>query len=334
MRTTLGECRSKAAGRLAASAALVTLFTACDGPSSALDPAGKSAERIATLFWWMTGGALLVWLVVTGLVIYAVWFNAAGKTLAAAKRLVTFGGVYAPLALLTVLLTFGLGMLPAELAPAPEGSLTVDVTGEQWWWRVHYRTPDGGTVALANELHVAVGQPTQLHLQSADVIHSFWVPALGGKVDMIPGRTTHLTLEPTREGVFHGVCAEYCGASHALMAFRVVVSPPAELQRWLSAQARPAAPSDSRGAALFLSSGCGACHTVRGTAADGVVGPDLTHVGSRLTLAAGTLPNQLSAAHRWLAKPSEAKPLATMPSFGALPPADLDALARYLGGLE
>ena len=317
---------------------LLLLPAACAGPSSALDPAGRGAERIATLFWWMTGGALAVWLAVTVLTVYAVWFHRGGTPLPSARRLIVIGGAVIPLGLLTVLLVFGLGMLPAELAPAPAGSLAVSVVGEQWWWRVRYSGPDGGAVELANELHLPLGEPVQLTLRSADVIHSFWVPALGGKVDMIPGRTTRLTLEPTRAGEFHGVCAEYCGASHALMAFDVVVERPEKVQQWLAQQQQPArAPAEplaERGAKLFLSTGCGACHTVRGTAATGVVGPDLTHVGSRRTLAAGALPNHPDAYHRWVAKPAALKPLATMPAFGALADEELRALSRYLESLQ
>ncbi|MBL8949733.1 MAG: cytochrome c oxidase subunit II, partial [Myxococcaceae bacterium] len=232
--------------------------------SSALEPAGESAERIATLFWWMTGGTVVIWGAVTALVVYAVWFNRTGFSPESVRRLILIGGVALPLLFLSVLLVFGLRQVPLELARAPEGSPVIDVAGEQWWWRVRYAGSDGGTAfELANELHLTVGEPVQLNLTSPDVIHSFWVPSLAGKVDMIPGRTTHLQLNPTRAGVFHGVCAEYCGASHALMAFRVVVEGRGETRAWREAEARDAATPEpgtpaARGADLFLSTGCGA----------------------------------------------------------------------------
>jgi cytochrome c oxidase subunit 2 len=182
------------------------------------------------------------------------------------------------------------------------------------------------------------GEPVLLELASDNVIHSFWIPALGGKTDMIPGRRTRLVLEPTEAGVYRGVCAEFCGASHALMAFRVVVEERPEFDAWLARQAAPAAaPSDdvaAAGAEAFLSNGCGACHTVRGTPAVGKVGPDLTHVGSRLSLGAGTLPNDAAAFRHWIALTDEIKPSVHMPAFGMLPSADIRALAAYLEALQ
>jgi cytochrome c oxidase subunit 2 len=333
MQNTLTLCRRAAGATLGALA-----LTGCAGPSSALDPAGRGAERIASLFWWMTGGVLAVWLVVVGITLYATYLSPGGASMGAARRLVIAGGVVVPTVLLTVLLAYGLALIPPLLAAPPPGRLTIAITGEQWWWRVRYLAPDGAPVDLANELHLAVGEPVELRLDSHDVIHSLWIPALAGKMDMIPGRTTRLTLEPTRAGVFHGLCAEYCGASHAFMAFTVVVSEPEEFRRWLAQQAEPAAPpADStakRGQELFLADGCGACHSVRGTPANGVVGPDLTHVGSRRTIGAGRLPNEIDAVHQWLARPGELKPSVTMPAFGMLPEDDLRGLAAYLRGLK
>lgn len=314
------------------------LLAGCAGPASTLDPAGRGAEKIAVLFWWMTGGGLVVWLAVTGIALYAMYLAPGGTSIASARRLVILGGAVVPAILLTALLAWGLALIPPLLAPPPPGSLTIAVTGEQWWWRVRYAGPDGTAVDLANELHLPVGEPIELRLNSPDVIHSLWIPALAGKVDMIPGRTTRLTLEPTRVGVFSGICAEFCGASHAYMSFPVVVHEPAEFRRWLARQARPAAPSEDptakKGGELFLANGCGACHSVRGTAAKGVVGPDLTHFGSRRTIGAGRLPNELDPVHRWLAHTNKLKPGVTMPAFDMLPEQDLRALATYLKGLE
>jgi cytochrome c oxidase subunit 2 len=243
-----------------------------------------------------------------------------------------------PTVLLTVLLVYGLAMIPPAVARAPEGSLTVAVTGEQWWWRVRYLKPDGSIVTLANEIRLPVGEPVQFRLDSDNVIHSFWIPSLAGKMDMIPGRVTWLTVRPTATGTFRGACAEYCGASHALMAFYVEVMERDGFTRWLDAQAAPAAAPASaaaqRGEALFDASGCGACHTIRGTGSRGVIGPDLTHVGSRLSVGAGILPTDPDALRRWIAATDRLKPGVHMPAFGMLPDPDLQALAAYVDGLR
>lgn len=304
----------------------------------ALDPAGREAARIAELFWWMTGGSGVVWLVVVALVVHATYVRRAPVERTRSRRLVVIGGVIVPIAVLTALLVYGLAMLPPLLAAAPEGALRVHVVGEQWWWRVTYAGPGGEPVELANELWLPVGRPAELRLETRDVIHSLWIPALAGKMDMIPGRRTRLLLHPTRTGTFRGVCAEYCGASHAWMLFTVRVVEEVELARWLDGQARPAAepaePLAARGRDLFLANGCGACHTVRGTVAAGRVGPDLTHVGGRHTLAAGRLANEADALRSWIARPGALKPGARMPHFGMLPPEDLVPLAAWLEALR
>ena len=278
----------------------------CDGPQSALDPAGRAAEQIARLFWVMAGGAAAVWLVVAALAVYAVRGAKTAKEERLAKFLIIGGGAVVPTVILAVVLVYGLAMMPGLLARAPEGSLKVAVTGEQWWWRVRYQPPDGGEVVLANEIRLPVDTTVEFHLDSPDVIHSFWIPALGGKMDRIPGRKTRLVLEPMRAGIYRGVCAEYCGTAHALMAFSVVVMEKEDFARWLdnsgSPRRKPAELVTVRGRDFFFSNGCSACHAVRGTPADGVVGPDLTHVGSRLTIGAGILPNEPEAFLPWLGR--------------------------------
>lgn len=310
----------------------------CAGPQSALDPAGRDAERLANLFWGMTAGAAAIWVLVIGLTVYASRFARHPHDARGAKLLIVGGGVVFPTIVLAGLLVYGLAILPALLAPAPEGSLKVLVTGQQWWWRVRYFPRGESPVDLANEIRLPLGEPAEFLLESPDVIHSFWIPPLGGKVDMIPGRRTRLRLEASKLGTFRGVCAEYCGTSHALMMFPVVVETPEAFQGWLARQARPAVlPSDpvaAKGLQVFLSSGCGACHTIRGTAADGIVGPDLTHVGSRLSVGAGVLPIGVEALRRFIARTDELKPAVHMPAFGMLPAPDLNALAVYLKGLE
>lgn len=309
------------------------------GPQSALEPAGRGAEQIANLFWGMTAGAVTIWLLVMGLAGLAAARKRRPWSLHAARRLIVIGGIVVPTVLLTGLLAYGLALLPTLLAPAGDDAQRVVVTAEQYWWRVRQQRPKGAAIDTANEIHLAAGTPVEFRLDSPDVIHSFWIPALGGKIDAIPGRHTRLTLEPTRAGVFEGVCAEYCGASHAWMSFVVVVhEDEAALTRWLAEQAEPARPPEdpvaARGQQLFLANGCGACHTVRGSAADGVVGPDLTHVGSRRSLAAGMLANDTNDFRAWIARTSELKPDVHMPAFGMLPDDDLQALAAYLKGLQ
>ena len=316
-----------------------TLFAvACDGPQSTLTPAGTDAEDITQVFAWMAGGAALIWVVVVGLAVYALrWPRQHSDR--AARLLILGGGVAFPTIVLTVLLSYGLALMPRVLELGPPGGVRIAVYGEQWWWRVQYLRSDGTTVPSANEIRLPRGARTNLELHSADVIHSFWIPSLAGKMDMIPGRITRLAVEPTRTGTFRGQCAEYCGASHALMAFDAIVMEPDAFEAWLDAQAAPASPTPSAplmqtGRQLFERVGCGACHTVRGTGADGMVGPDLTHVGSRRTIAAGTLPNNRGTFFRWVMDVDRVKPGAHMPAFRMLPSENLRALAAYLESLQ
>lgn len=301
---------------------------------STLQPAGRDAIEIARLFWIMAAGAAIVWLLVTVLALHSLrqrrslWSERAGNWLIAA------GGVIIPVVLLGALLLFGMPALRNQLAASPGGgNLRVHVIGEQWWWRVRYERAGAAPIELANELRLPRGQSAEVILTSADVIHSFWIPSLAGKVDMLPGRTTRLTLEPHTNGIFRGVCAEYCGESHARMAFAVEVMEPSAFDTWLGVQARPADPNAS-GAKVFETSGCGACHAVRGTGANATIGPDLTHVGSRLTLAGGTMPNTAEHLARWITRPHLIKPGALMPPFAGLPAEDVRSLVAFLQGLR
>lgn len=332
-----GWARSATAASLAS---IAVALAGCSGAQSTLDPAGTGAERIATLFWIMAGGAAVVWLAVVGIALYAGLLRPHRHRRGTARWLILGGGVIVPTVTLAALLLYGLVLMPQlRGAETAADGPRIAVSGEQWWWRVRYLGADGAAdVTTANEIRLPVGETAEFRLSSPDVIHSFWVPALGGKLDMIPGRVTTLRLTPTRTGVFGGACAEYCGASHAKMRFVVVVMRREAFDRWLVAQAAPAAaPATARaraGQRAFLANGCGACHAVRGTPAAGRVGPDLTHVGSRLSLAAGTLPNDVAAFRRWIAHTHAIKPEAGMPPFGMLPEAQLDAIAAYLEGLR
>ena len=304
---------------------------------SALEPAGREAEQLAQLFIWMGAGSVVIWLAV---LVLALW---APRTKALASRrganvLIIGGGVIFPLIVLTSLLLLGLPSLRDLLTPAASNALAIEISGNQWWWRVRYLREGQPPVELANELRLPVGRRVNTVLRSSDVIHSFWVPALTGKMDMIPGRVNHIALEPTRTGRFRGACAEFCGTSHARMNLIVVVTEPAEFDAWLNAQAQPATESfdgaGQEGERRFFARGCNTCHAVRGTVARGVVGPDLTHVGSRETIAAGVLPAQPEHFARWIANTERIKPDAHMPAFVDLSDDELAALSAYLTQLK
>ena len=254
-------------------------------------------------------------------------------------RWMVAGGIAIPTLILTVLLFYTLATLGA-LSPDREDDapLTVEVTGYQWWWSVRYIGDDETHMAItANEVRIPVGQRVRILLRSEDVIHSFWVPGLQGKADMIPGRTNVTWLEADAPGTWRGQCAEYCGMQHAKMALVVVAQPPDEFAGWLDLQRQPApTPADSAGLAdreTFLQSGCALCHTVRGTLAHGSAGPDLTHLAGRLTLAAGELPNTAGHLYGWIANPQALKPGTKMPAV-PLETAEMHAIVRYLQTLR
>lgn len=319
--------------------ASAALLSGCAGVQSALSPAGSEAGEVHMLFWVSTGLGAVVTLLVAVLVALALWGPADWRARLGGEWLVIGGGIVFPVVVLTLLLGYGLFVLQAGASRAREAEGPgVTVVGKRWWWEVVYTGPGGGPVVSANELRLPVGRAVALRLESDDVIHSFWAPRLAGKLDMIPGRTNVLTLRATEPGISRGQCAEYCGGPHALMAFHVVAMPPEEYDAWLAREAAPArAPATAvqrRGERLFMESGCGACHAVRGTAAVGTIGPDLTHVGSRLSLAAATLPNDEAAFARWIEDNQHVKPQNLMPPYRLFTPGELASLAAYLDGLE
>jgi cytochrome c oxidase subunit II len=304
---------------------------------STLIPAGREAALIAGLFMWMAIGGLLIWAAVMLIAWYAPR-AAEGENPRIQTALILGGGVVFPVIVLLVLMTAGLRELPEILAPAQDKSLALEITGSQWWWRVKYLRPGREPIELANEIRLPVGRRIDATLKSLDVNHSFWVPSIAGKLDMIPGRVNRLSLEPTRVGTYRGACAEFCGTSHARMNLIAVVMEPAAFNDWIEAQSRPAgAPSDpiaQRGQAAFREHGCSTCHTIRGTDALGVDGPDLTHVGGRETLAAGLLPTGPEEFRRWISSTELLKPGARMPAFSKLPDETLHSLAAYLAQLQ
>ncbi|MDR6955551.1 cytochrome c oxidase subunit 2 [Ancylobacter sp. 3268] len=306
------------------------LLGACSGPQSALDPAGREAAEVAILFWVMLAGAAAIWLVVIAAALFGSRWQKQPISERGGLRIILWGGAVFPTLVLALLLAYGLRLMPVLRAGEP--ALTVHVSGEQYWWRVSYTGPDGERIETANELRLPAGRPTEVFLDSADIIHSFWIPALAGKLDMIPGRTNRLVLNPDRIGTYRGVCAEFCGRSHTYMAFPVVVMAPSEFQAWLAREAAPATSTTDDG--TFLANGCGGCHTVRGTAAAGSIGPDLTHFADRLSLGAGMLANTPENRRRFIAEAGTLKPGIRMPSFSMLAPAELDAIGAYLGSLR
>jgi len=224
-------------------------------------------------------------------------------------------------------------------ATSADQPLTIHVVGKQWWWEVRYEQPGGNDrIVLANEIRIPVDRPVELVLSTTDVIHSFWVPSLAGKVDMIPGRTTRLRVQTSEQGQFRGICAEYCGGQHALMAIVVVTQSASDFATWLARQAQPAAiPTDTTlrtGYDAFFSANCQTCHAIRGTPANGTDGPDLTHVGGRVTLAAGILDNHIGTMAGWIAGAQDIKPGNKMPSDPVLNGEQLRALSAWLGSLE
>ena len=222
----------------------------------------------------------------------------------------------------------------ATQAEAPANALTIDVVGYQWWWEFRYPNAGGDTVVTANEVHVPVGRPVHLRITSRDVLHSFWVPQMGGKRDLIPNRVNHIVFTPQEAGVYLGQCAEFCGASHALMKMRLIAHEPAEFERWLAHEAAPAVePADSavlRGKQLVTGGVCAGCHTVDGTNARfGKTAPNLTHLASRSTIAGGILENNAENLRLWIENPPAVKPGALMPPQ-TVSDADLKYVVAYL----
>lgn len=249
-------------------------------------------------------------------------------------RLVLWLGAIVPTILLFTLLVSSLPLM--RPAPVRASDLRIKVEGEQFWWRVIYQPPGAPPVVTANEIRLPVGRTTVFELAGGDVIHSFWIPGLAGKMDMIPGRINTLVTRPTKAGRFRGACTEFCGLSHALMAFDVIAMEPAAFDAWLADQRRPAvaAAAPGAGARLFADYGCAGCHAIRGEEPASPIGPDLTHFGSRPTLAAGILPMTTANIAGFIRDPGRTKPGVRMPAFPHMSQSDAVQIARYLEGLK
>lgn len=316
---------------------LLTTVAGCgaDSPST-LSPSGPKAGFVTWAWWLLFAVAAFVCVVVIAMAVLAVVFRRRAKKVhqGEAKKFVMVFGVVLPALVLSATFALSVSGLAENAEPPSPTRLTIEVTGHQWWWEVHY----AGTEAVtANEIHVPVGTPVRLRLQTADVIHSFWVPELNRKIDLIPGRTNRVLLDATRTGWFRGQCSEFCGLQHAHMAVYVVVQPKAQFRAWLADQAKdaraPATALERRGRTAFLQEACSACHQIRGTSAHALVGPDLTHLATRRTIAAATLPNSKGYLTGWILDPQHSKPGARMPALD-LSGSQVQSIVAYLESLR
>jgi len=303
-------------------------------PPPILDPAGPYASSVTLLSWILFAMGAAVLSIVLIAVFIALFGRPSLQAKLGGKGVIWVGGIAFPVVVLSILLVYGLSLTRHLSDPVEGNEMRVRITGEMWWWRVAYLDKEGRSfIHDANELHIPTGRPVVLELESADVIHSFWVPRLSGKLDMIPGRRNLMKIQADVPGTFGGQCAEYCGGPHALMGFKVVAHEPAQFARLIAARreretASTAIPND--GARLFETSGCSACHRIAGTGANGVAGPDLTHVGSRGTLGAGILPNNRGTMMGWIGNSQAIKPNNRMPPYTVLTSDQLTQLAIYL----
>jgi cytochrome c oxidase subunit 2 len=323
--------------RVAALALLVPLLAGCGRTQDVLAPRSHASKDIASLFWWMMGGAWIGLGLVVAILVWA-WRRrasdpAGGKP--GEKRAVTVVvvmGIVVPIVVMAaIFIVSDLFVIGTTEAPAAGSTrLTVDVIGHQWWWEIRY---PGTTAVTANELHIPAKTPVRIVVSSADVIHSFWVPQLNRTIDAIPGHPNQIELYADRVGRFRGECEEFCGLQHAHMAFIVFADPPAAFRRWLARESKPAAASSSAGEQVFLDGPCQSCHTIRGTDAQGDVGPDLTHVASRTTLGALTVRNTRMDLREWILDSQHAKPGNDMPDVHLAGP-QLNELVDYLEGLK
>jgi cytochrome c oxidase subunit 2 len=306
---------------------------------SALAPAGPTAAHLQGLLWIFVGICGVIWLLVVLTAAVAVLRRAKADLPSREGRAHVMVSVAVAL---TVVVITGFTIVSyaatRRLSPDAANALVIQVRGYQWWWQVIYSDPQPSrSFITANEIHIPVGQPVRIELSADDVIHSFWVPNLGGKLDLIPGRENTLTFKADRAGIYRGQCAEFCGLQHAHMAIIVIAEPRDAFDAWRAAQVAEAHAPDTdeerRGLEVLASQACGGCHTVRGTDAAGTLGPDLTHVGGRKTIAAGALPTTRGAIAAWIADPQTIKPGNNMPLV-PLSADDLQAVAAYLATLK
>ncbi len=319
----------------------------CEHTQSSLYANGPAAARIARVSWLM----LILFLAITAImwILIAVAVSRHRGTLeehapvdiGGGQGWVAWGGLVFPLIVLTILFVLGLKLLASfPMHEGPHHKVTADITiiGHQWWWEVHYMGQPAQQFTTANEIHIPVGRPVNIELRSVDVIHSFWVPSLHGKVDLVPDHPNFINIQADHEGSFPGTCAEYCGAQHAHMRLLVVAQQPEDYQAWVQQQLKPAsepAGEDAkRGEQIFLAGPCSLCHQVRGTLAGGRVAPDLTHIGSRRNIAANSYANNDANLEAWVTHAQSLKPAVAMPNLTQFNGQQLRDLVAYLRQLQ
>jgi len=315
-----------------------TVLVSCSRHSpSIVDPKGTEAHKIAGVWWLMCGLAAGVYVVVAGFILVAS-FRGRGTVQGRPSRLgdshfIWIGGIIVPAVILLVLAATTVNA-SNNLRTAEKNPLRIEVVGKRWWWAVSY--PDQH-FTTANEVHIPAGRPIEIGLDSDNVIHSFWVPQLGGKLDLIPGQHNVWRMKASKAGTYRGECAEYCGLQHARMNFVVIAQTPASFDTWALQHERPpsepAGQLEANGQQVFMRSPCAGCHTIRGTPAGGTIGPDLTDVGGRRTLGANTIPNTPGYMAGWIVDSQSIKPGNLMPPM-ALDPKDLQAVLAYLRSLK
>jgi cytochrome c oxidase subunit 2 len=310
-----------------------------------LDPQGPFSNTVTTLAWVLMALMALIFVLVCAAMWVALFGSDGLRARLGGERVVRWFGLVVPAGVLFLLLAWSMALV-SGLTTVRGDELRMRIAGNIYWWRVSYLDAAGREwLADANELHIPVGQPVVIDMVSEDVIHSFWVPKLGGKMDMIPGRTNRLKLQADKPGVYGGQCAEFCGGAHSLMGFVVVAHEAADWQRWLAARKAPASTAATnaapvanaevaRGRQLFGEVGCAACHRIAGTDAQGLSGPDLSFVGARRSLGAGILPNNRGTMIGWIGDSQSIKPNNRMPSYRSLSGAELGALAAYMESLK
>jgi cytochrome c oxidase subunit 2 len=323
------------------------LLAGCSGIQSPVNPAADQAAGIDLVWRVMLVVCGVMYALVLGFLAWAIWRRrreiglapATGHTGAEPMLERSLGGWAALIVAGLFGLTITTFLVDRGLADSGPRPLDIRVTANQWWWAIEYRDPadPSQTLRTANELHLPLGRTARIELKANDVIHSFWVPNLAGKEDLIPGRTNHALITPRRVGQFRGQCAEFCGLQHAHMALDVTVEQPGQFEAWRQAQLQPArapsSPDEAQGQRLFLSKACVMCHAISGTSAAAVVGPDLSHLAGRKTIAAGALPNDAQHLASWIADPAEIKPGTNMPKV-KLEPSELASLTAYLASLR
>lgn len=316
---------------------LATAASGCGSSQSTLSPDSHASDTIATLWWVMFVGSAVIFAGVVALLAIGILRRRgadAPSTRSPGQRFVAVLGLIVPAVILVLLFVLSIESIPATSPSSSTHGLTVNVVARQFFWDVSY---PGHGIRSANEIHIPVGVPVNVRVTSGDVIHSLWVPALNRKVDVIPGRTNVVTFDATRAGRFRGQCAEFCGPEHAEMALYVIAQPRTAFNAWLADESRPTTVPVSaeleRGQQIFLGSDCEYCHRIAGTNASGTIGPDLTHIGSRSTLAAGTISNNPGSLAGWIIDPQHIKPGNKMPGT-SLDGRDLQALVDYLESLR